>query len=65
MTVGTPKRNLSTIGQKKIINIFFEKVEKMNNFRQFFKQKFGSRFRMTGVNTHNKFQAVGPLEQKL
>ena len=37
-------------------NGFFEKVEKMINFRQRLKQKCGSRSRMSRVNTHNKFQ---------
>ena len=42
MTVGTPKRNLSTIAQNffKMFKFFLEKVEKMNNFRGYFKQNW-------------------------
>ena len=43
---------------------FFEKVEKMNNLRRIFKQKCGSRSRMRGVNTHNKFQTPRYLRRE-
>ena len=33
----------------------------MNNFRRILKQKCGSRSRMRGVNTHNKFQTPRTL----
>ena len=35
---------------------FFEKVEKNEQFSSNFKSKCGSRSRMKGVNTHDKFQ---------
>ena len=37
----------------------------MNIFRRILKQKWCSRSRMRGVNTHNRFQTLGPLEQEL
>ena len=34
--------------------IFF--IEKINDFRRILEQQFGSRSRVTGLNTHNNFQ---------
>ena len=47
----------SNLQNEKNNRFCFEKVEKMNNFRRILRQKCGSRFSMSGFNTHNKFQA--------